>query len=180
MKALFAILLSAVTLLSVAQGTPGYVTDGSGQIVRTGSGLCLHSGSYTPANAVKGCDPVPEVKRADPVSLNSDVLFAFDSAVLTSAGKAALDALAAQVGGQVIVEGHTDRIGPKQYNLKLSTARARAVAGYLSSKAKANYAVAGVGFAKPSGKTTQCTGPVNQKLIDCLAPDRRVVITVVK
>lgn len=180
MKALFAILLSAVTFLAVAQGTPGYVTDGSGQIVKTGSGLCLHTGSYTPANAVKGCDPVPEVKRPVPVSLNADVLFAFDSAVLTAAGKKELDALVPQVGGQVIVEGHTDRIGTKQYNLKLSEARARAVAGYLASKTKATYAVAGVGFAKPSGKTTQCTGPVNQKLIDCLAPDRRVVVTIIK
>lgn len=178
MKALFAILLSAVTFLAVAQ--QGYVTDGSGQIVKTGSGLCLHTGTYTPADAVKGCDPVPEVKRPVPVALNADVLFAFDSAVLTAAGRQALDALVPSVGGQVIVEGHTDRIGTKQYNLKLSEARARAVAGYLSSKAKANYAVAGVGFAKPSGLTGQCKGPVNQKLIDCLAPDRRVVVTIIK
>lgn len=179
MKALFAILLSAVAFLAVAQGTPGYVIDRSGQIVKTGSGLCLHSGTYTPANAVKGCDPVAEVKPV-PVTLSSDVLFAFDSSVLTASGKSALDALVAQVGGQVIVEGHTDRIGTAKYNKALSDARARSVAGYLSSKAKANYAVTGVGSSRPSGKTAQCTGPVNQKLIDCLAPDRRVVITIVK
>jgi hypothetical protein len=46
MKALLAIVLSAVTLLVAAQGTQGYVTDGSGKIVGTGSGLCLHTGSY--------------------------------------------------------------------------------------------------------------------------------------
>lgn len=178
MKALFAVLLSAITFLAVAQGTPGYVVDGSGQIVKTGTGLCLHSGTYTPADAVKGCDPV--VSKAVPVSLDSDVLFAFDSAVLTPAGRTALDALSANLGGQVIVTGHTDRIGTEQYNKKLSLDRANAVAKYLATKAQANFIISGVGFSKPSGKTAQCTGPVNQKLIDCLAPDRRVVVTIIK
>lgn len=178
MKALFAVLLSAITFLAVAQGTPGYVVDGSGQIVKTGTGLCLHSGTYTPADAVKGCDPVQT--KAVPVSLDSDVLFAFDSAVLTPMGRAALDALAAHVGPQVVVEGHTDRIGTDQYNKKLSLARANAVARYMATKAQSNYAILGVGSSRPSGKTAQCTGPVNQKLIDCLAPDRRVVVTIIK
>ena len=179
MKALLAIVLSSVTLLVAAQGTPGYVTDGSGKIVQTGSGLCLHTGSYVPANAVKGCDPVAE-KKPVPVTLNSDVLFAFDSAKLTAAGQAALDALATQVGGQGFVEGHTDRIGTVGYNKTLSNARAKAVADYLGTKTKATFVVSGVGATQPSGKTTQCTGPVNQKLIDCLAPDRRVVVTIIK
>ena len=179
MKALLAILLSSITLLVAAQSNQGYVTDGSGKIVQTGSGLCLHTGTYTPADAVKGCDPVAE-KKPVPVTLSGDVLFAFDSAVLTTAGKAALDALATQVGGNVMVVGHTDRIGTAAYNKALSDARAQSVAAYLGSKSRANYAVTGVGFDKPSGKTAQCTGPVNQKLIDCLAPDRRVVVTVIK
>ena len=178
MKAILAVLLSTITLWAVAQGTQGYVVDGSGQIVKTGTGLYLRNGSWTPADAVKGCDPV--VSKAVPVSLDSDVLFAFDSAVLTSAGRAALDALAAHIGGQVIVVGHTDRIGTEQYNKKLSLARANAVAKYLATKAQANFVISGVGFSKPSGKTAQCTGPVDQKLIDCLAPDRRVVVTVIK
>lgn len=177
MKALFVIMLSAVTALAIAQ--PGYVTDGSGQIVKTGSGLCLHSGSYTAADAVKGCDPVVE-KKVTPVSLDSDVLFAFDSSVLTSAGRQALDALAPSVGGQVIVVGHTDRIGSTKYNDKLSLARATTVANYLGSMAKANYTVMGVGSSKPSGKTAQCKGAPSIALIDCLAPDRRVVITIIK
>ena len=179
MKALLAIVLSSVTLQVAAQGTPGYVTDGSGKIVQTGSGLCLHTGSYVPANAVKGCDPVAE-KKPVPVTLNSDVLFAFDSAKLTTAGRAALDAVATQVGGQGFVEGHTDRIGTVGYNKTLSNARAKAVADYLGTKTKATFVVSGVGATQPSGKTAQCTGPVNQKLIDCLAPDRRVVVTIIK
>ena len=172
-------MLSAVTLLVAAQGNPGYVTDGSGQIVKTGSDLCLHTSQWTPELAVKGCDPVAE-KKPTPVALDSDVLFAFDSAVLTTAGKAALDALVPKIGGNVIVVGHTDRIGSVEYNKTLSENRAQSVARYLSAAAKANYAIGGVGSTQPTGKTAQCTGAVSQKLIDCLAPDRRVDITIIK
>ena len=179
LKVISAVMLSAVTFLVAAQGNPGYVTDSSGQIVRTGTDLCLRTSQWTPELAVKGCDAVVE-KKPTPVALDSDVLFAFDSAVLTTAGKAALDAIVSQVGGNVIVVGHTDRIGAAAYNKTLSENRAQSVARYLSVAAKANYAVSGVGSTQPTGKTAQCTGAVSQKLIDCLSPDRRVVITVIK
>lgn len=179
LKVISAVMLSAVTLVVAAQGNPGYVTDGSGQIVKTGSDLCLRTSQWTPELAVKGCDPVVE-KRVTPVTLDSDVLFAFDSAVLTPAGKAALDVLVSQVGGNVLVVGHTDRIGAAAYNKLLSERRAQSVARYLSVAAKASYAISGVGSTQPSGKTAQCSGPVSQKLIDCLAPDRRVVISIIK
>lgn len=181
MRALLAIVLSSFTVLAFAQkGNPGYVVDGSGQVVRTGAGLCVHTSQWTPSMAIEGCDPV--TKRPVPVVsvIDSGVLFAFDSAVLTAAGQEALNALIKQIksGSTVAVVGHTDRIGPAAYNQALSQARAQAVVTYLSSKAKANYTVTGVGSTRPSGKTAQCTGPVNQKLIACLAPDRRVVITI--
>lgn len=184
MKAVFAVLLSAVTVLAVAQGTPGYVTDGSGQIVKTGSGLCLHTGSYTPADAVKGCDPVPE-KKVAPVSINGDVLFEFDSSALTVAGRAALDKLVTDItpGSTVTVVGHTDRIGTAAYNLKLSRHRAGAVADYLNAKSgfKSKFITQGVGATQPTEGTKLCTGMKNfERYKACLAPDRRVVITVVK
>lgn len=182
MKALLAVMLSAVTFLAIAQGRPGYVTDGSGQIVRTGSGLCLHTGTYTSADAVKGCDPVAE--RA-PVTINGDVLFEFDSAALTPAGRAALDRLVSTIspGSTVTVVGHTDRIGTAQYNLKLSQHRAGAVADYLNAKSgfRSKFVTQGVGATQPTEGTKLCTGMKNfERFKACLAPDRRVVITVIK
>lgn len=182
MKALLAVMLSAVTVLAVAQGTPGYVTDGSGQIVRTGSGLCLHTGTYTAADAVKGCDPVAD--RA-PVSINGDVLFEFDSAALTAVGRAALDQLASTItpGSTVTVVGHTDRIGTAVYNLRLSQQRAGAVGDYLNAKSgfKSKFVTQGVGATQPTEGTKLCTGMKNfERFKSCLAPDRRVVITVIK
>ena len=178
MKVLLAILLSSLTL-ACAVAAEGYVTDSGGTVVGTGSGLCLHTGSWTPQNAVRGCDPVVEAKPM-PVTLNSDVLFAFDSAQLTDAGQAALDALVSKIGGHVFVEGHTDRIGTAKYNKTLSMARANAVADYLASKSKVTAVVSGLGATVPSGKTGACRGPVSQTLIDCLAPDRRVIISIIK
>jgi OOP family OmpA-OmpF porin len=172
-----AIVLSFVTALCVAQGTQGYVVDGSGKIVGTGSGLCLHTGSYTPANAVKGCDPVAE-KKSVAVALSGDVLFAFDSAVLTQQGRTALDAAAPKITGNVKVVGHADRIGASAYNQTLSEQRAQAVARYLGSKSRANFVATGVGSTQPTEGTKLCTGMRDfEKYKACLAPDRRVVLS---
>ena len=180
MKALLAILLSSIAVLASAQSTPGYVTDSSGKVVKTGSDLCLRTSSWTSASAVEGCDPVAKPKIPVIAVIDAGVLFAFDSAVLTKSGQEALNALVKQIkpSNTVSIVGHTDRIGAAKYNQSLSNARARSVAAYLSSKVKANYVTSGVGSTRPTGKTTQCSGVVNQKLIDCLAPDRRVVITI--
>jgi OOP family OmpA-OmpF porin len=182
MKAVFAILLSAVACLAVAQSATGYVTDGSGQIVKTGSGLCLHTGTWTAADAVRGCDPVAE--RA-PVTINGDVLFEFDSSALTVAGRAALDRLVPEIapGSTVTVVGHTDRIGTAAYNLKLSQHRAGAVADYLNAKSgfRSKFVTQGVGATQPTEGTQLCTGMKNfERFKSCLAPNRRVVITIIK
>ena len=180
MKVLLAILLSSITVLASAQSTPGYVVDGSGNIVKTGSDLCLRTTSWTSASAVKGCDPVAEPRVPVVAVIDAGVLFAFDSAVLTAQGQQTLNALIKQIkpSNTVSIVGHTDRIGAAQYNQSLSDARAKSVAAYFSNRVRANYVTNGVGSTRPTGKTTQCTGAVNQQLIDCLAPDRRVVITI--
>ena len=182
MKAVFAILLSAVTFLAVAQSTPSYVTNGSGQIVKTGTGLCLHTGTYTPANAVKGCDPVKEVERK-PVTISGDVLFAFDLAALTVKGQELLNSMFKRItaASTVTVVGHTDQIGTAAYNLKLSQQRAQAAADYLNAKTgfNAKFNVQGVGSAQPVPGTELCNGMKDfERYKACLAPNRRVVITI--
>ena len=179
MNKFLSIVILALASASAVAG--GYVTAIDGSIVKTGSDLCLHTGYYTATDAVKGCDAVP-VTTANPASivLDSDVLFKFDSATLTTDGVKALDVIAAKVGGAVIIVGHTDRIGSSRYNQSLSVARADTVAKYLGAKAKAEYSVTGVGSTQPSGKTKQCVGPMSPQLIACLSPDRRVTVTVIK
>jgi OOP family OmpA-OmpF porin len=72
------------------------------------------------------------------VTLAADVFFDFDKAVLKPEGKAKLDDLVGKlkaVNLEVIIAiGHTDNIGSKAYNQKLSVRRAEAVKAYLVSK----------------------------------------------
>lgn len=159
---------SAVVAISASaqentQATPtgAYAQDSRGNVVRSGTGLCVHTGYWTPADAtVVGCDgvvakpvavapaapapapaPAPQAPPApvsEKVTFAADTFFDFDKATLKPDGKAKLDDLASQLQGMnlevVIAVGHTDSVGADAYNQKLSIRRAEAVKGYLVSK----------------------------------------------
>ncbi len=91
-----------------------------------------------PAPAAKPA-PKPAPKPvAEKVTMAADTHFDFDKAVLKPEGKAKLDDLVSKlkaVNLEVIIAiGHTDSIGSKAYNQKLSLRRADAVKAYLVSK----------------------------------------------
>ena len=48
---------AAVTAGAQEAAHPGYLVDGSGRVVLSGSGECWHTGSWTPAMAIESCDP---------------------------------------------------------------------------------------------------------------------------
>ena len=76
------------------------------------------------------------------------------------------------------VKGYTDRIGSEAYNQTLSEKRAQAVADQLQAAGVApeQLTVTGMGEADPV--STGCEGLRGNKLVDCLAPDRRVELSV--
>lgn len=127
---------------------------------------------------------VPEKAAPKKVSFSADALFAFDKATLKPEGKAELDRFGKDLNGvtyeSIQVTGHTDRIGSKKYNQKLSEERANAVRDYLISKdVPANrISTQGTGETQPTTQLGDCTGPKSKKLITCLQPDRRVDIEV--
>jgi OOP family OmpA-OmpF porin len=130
-------------------------------------------------------EPKPEApKKPAVVNLASTELFEFNKAVLTQDARAKLDA---EVVGKlrdlkdiryIIVNGHADRLGSAQYNQRLSEQRAEAVRAYLVSKGVDAAKVETLGF----GKTLPVKACPDQKdrkaTIDCLAPNRRVVVEV--
>jgi len=127
--------------------------------------------------------PAPP-KRCDfTVTLASDQTFAFNKAVLTDAAKARIDGevmskLAACGKVEIVlVTGHTDKLGTQQYNQKLSEKRADTVAAYLNSKGvDAPLDTLGVGKTQ---SVQACDDKLPRaKLIECLAPNRRVTIEV--
>ncbi|KPC55381.1 outer membrane beta-barrel protein [Amantichitinum ursilacus] len=134
----------------------------------------------TPAPA-----PQPQVVTKH-FSLKTDVLFAFGKNALKPEGKDELDKLYDEVKGldpkegKAIVVGYTDRIGSEKYNMDLGYRRAKAVVDYLVTKGVPADKI----DAQSKGKADPVTGDTcakiknRKKLIECLAPDRRVEIDV--
>jgi OmpA-OmpF porin, OOP family len=142
-----------------------------------------------PAPAPALGEPVVAPKTVKHYEWQSESLFAFDKADLTPAGKTAIDQKIAEYGpvdtiDGVIVTGHADRIGKPAYNQRLSERRAAAVKQYLLSKgiSDARITTSGKGSTEPvTGDKCKKLGPAtykNKKLVQCLAPDRRVEIDV--
>jgi len=137
-----------------------------------------------PPTPVAKAEPKPEPKKPALVNLASTELFEFNKAVLTKEARAKLDSeVIAKLGDlrevrYIIVNGHADRLGSTPYNQKLSEKRADAVRAYLVSKGVAADKVETLGF----GKTLPVKACPDQKerkgLIECLAPNRRVVVEV--
>lgn len=130
-------------------------------------------------------EPKPEPPKKPAVTnLASTELFEFNKAVLTKEARAKLDSeVIAKLGDlrevrYIIVNGHADRLGSPQYNQKLSEQRAEAVRAYLVSKGVDASKVETLGF----GKTLPVKACPDQKqrkeLIECLSPNRRVVVEV--
>lgn len=120
-------------------------------------------------------------------NLGADALFDFDKWQLPhmkAEGRQNLDEIAEKINaygdniGQIIITGHTDRLGEDMYNMNLSLLRAQTVRQYLVSKGvNANNMIAtGGGESAP---VKQCSdNQPRQALIDCLQPNRRVEIVV--
>ena len=142
-----------------------------------------------PVAALAAAAPViaaaPAPKKCDfSMTLHTDHTFAFNKAVLGPIAKKNLDdmistklAACAEVKS-VIITGHTDRLGSQSYNQKLSEKRAEAVQSYLIAKGiKADLIdTMGAGKTQPVQSCDDKLG--RKKLIECLAPNRRVTLDV--
>ncbi|TWO70892.1 outer membrane beta-barrel protein [Caenimonas sedimenti] len=135
--------------------------------------------------ALPPADPVAPPSAPARVRFSADALFDFDRSTLRPEGQRQLDAFAQQLRGVrhdgVQVIGHTDRIGSKAYNLRLSQQRAAAVQTHLGQAgvAVAGMSSRGAGEEQPVTIPGDCKG--NQPtaaLVKCLQPDRRVEVEV--
>ncbi len=116
------------------------------------------------------------------LSLNGDVLFAFGSATLTPAGQAEVNRVAAALprrgDASIQVTGHTDPIGNDAANQVLSERRAFAVRDQLIAQGIPATSIRALGMGE-SQPVVQCAaGHARDALQACLAPNRRVDITV--
>ncbi len=109
--------------------------------------------------------------------------FEFDSAELTAAGHAMLDAWlresASHLSNRPIqIVGHTDRLGSEDYNAKLSLRRAEAVTSYLLEKGISLDRVQLIAQGA-SSPVMQCPDETRSDIKACLAPNRRTEILII-
>ena len=187
--------MASLTLAGIAGADEitkeGYLTDTRGDVVKSGTGLCWHTGFWTPAMAIAECDPdlvkkdVPKIAEARttapvaipgkasfaPVTLQTETLFDFDSSVVRADGKKKLDD---EVVGKmkeypqdevVLLTGHADRIGSEAYNQKLSQRRADAVRAYMIDQGieAKRIETAAKGESEPVVSCDNVKGMVNSK-----------------
>jgi len=126
----------------------------------------------------------PAPKKPAVVNLASTGLFEFNKATLSPQARTLLDndviAKLKNLGTirYINVNGHADRLGSAQYNQKLSERRAEAVKAYLVSKGASVGSLETFGFGKTL-PSKSCPDQKDRKaLIECLAPNRRVVVEI--
>lgn len=124
--------------------------------------------------------PVNCKPQFETISISAEKLFGFDKIQMQEGAKPLLDAVVVQLKAHpefelVMVTGHTDRIGSKQYNQELSEQRANQVKDYLVAAGidSARLKSEGKGETEPK---VSCSGIRGDALIECLQPNRRVII----
>jgi len=142
-------LIAGAALADSRDTTPGYAGDSAGNIITSGTGDCVHTGSWSKGKAtVVGCDgyvldvqvKILKGEGMDAISMINfpqAELFAFDKAEISDAGKEYIQNHRSELGDDlaqvysVTVIGYTDTTGDADYNMGLSERRAKAVSDYL-------------------------------------------------
>ncbi len=118
---------------------------------------------------------VERVGEGIKITFNSGILFDVNSSNLGGVAKDNIGKLAVVLNKyadtDVLIEGHTDSTGPKDFNQTLSEKRAASVSGYLSSNAVAGNRLTTIGYG-PDQPLVDNDTPVNRSL------NRRVEIAI--
>ncbi len=160
--------------------------------------LCWRDNFWSPATADERCDGAPKKAAPAPmaapvapapvapaapvvvppapvsekVTYAADAFFDFDKATLKPEGKAKLDDLVSKMGGlnlEVIIGvGHTDSVGTKEYNQKLSERRANTVKDYLVGKGieKNRVYTEGKGLSQPVADNKTAEGRAKNRRVE--------------
>jgi len=176
----------------------GYVTAGSGSVVKDGYGNCWRSQYDETTEKLPECgyeQPAPVEAQVEVVAtptaatvtgtvqqkitIAAAMLFGFDSAKLSEDAKAVIDERIQTLRGKarltsaMRIEGHTDSTGPEAYNQQLSQRRAQAVADYIVSQSynvkASDIVVVGMGESDPVASNDTAQGRAENRRVVILA-----------
>ncbi len=135
MKYFLALALAVFVASCANQNQLGYQGTG-GNLPYQGTNYGTSNGGYGTGAEVN--EPASEVSAPDlQANFGNTVLFPEDQSFLTAAAKATLDSQALWLSRNnvnVLIEGHADEQGTREYNLALGAKRAAAVRDYLAIK----------------------------------------------
>jgi OOP family OmpA-OmpF porin len=209
-KQQFGLAAACAVALGVLSGTAvaqqpdekALVTDMRGNVVKSGSGLCVHSNFGPPPLWTEGCHPyVPMAQYVAPapqyvavaaaplvlyekVTFETNVLFDSDKSALRPLGRDKLDAFVQKIHGldtqSIVAVGYADRMGTDANNQTLSRQRVDAVRTYLVGKGIAwnRVQTSAKGESQPTTYAGECKDANNAKNVACMQPDRHVFIEV--
>lgn len=174
-KFLSALVLCTASMQVIADNKP-YWSGSDGEYARGGDGHCVRTITWTPEDAIPGCEgaeakvaakpavkpapakaePVVETKAAEPeytnLRLSSGATFELGGSTLSAEGKAEVLALMAKFEGRdvssVVIAGYTDDRGEASFNQQLSEKRAEAVKAELVENGANSDKITTVGYGE--------------------------------
>ncbi|MBU3695023.1 MAG: OmpA family protein [Rhodocyclaceae bacterium] len=173
--------------LAIAECDPDLVADSA----KSGDAPAPHAAAPeapTEASSAAAQPIGPQKAAFEKFTFGAETLFAFDKADIRPDAADVLQNVVEKMNRYpevevIAVTGHTDRIGSDDYNQKLSERRASAVRSFLVDKGVQGGRIraAGRGEAEPvvgCGTIKGKENRANKSLIQCLQPNRRVVVEI--
>jgi outer membrane protein OmpA-like peptidoglycan-associated protein len=173
-SSIFAVAAAAVLIISVsapARANPAYSPD---DVIR----LFLKQKDALKVDKTRGlcvgtaadCKKQEAEEAPPPVQFDLLANFEFNSDKLTQAARENLDQFAKAIkdprlaGSKFEIDGHTDAVGPEEYNLGLSERRAEAVVSYLTSEGIDASLLVAKGFGKTKPRVANPYSPENRRV----------------
>jgi outer membrane protein OmpA-like peptidoglycan-associated protein len=127
---------------------------------------------------------VKQESRGVVITLSGQVLFVTNQSQLLPAAQASLDNVATALkqvppgSPRVVIEGHTDSVGPREYNLDLARRRAEAVRDFLVSRGVRSdlFTVQGVGPDRPVASNSNTEGRANNRRVEIVIPSSALAL----
>jgi outer membrane protein OmpA-like peptidoglycan-associated protein len=160
-----------LTTFTPAHADPAYSSENVVQIFLKQKGAL--TGGKTRALCVgtaADCKKQEAAEAPPPVQFDLLANFEFNSDQLTQAARENLDQFAKAIkdprlaGSKFEIDGHTDAVGPEEYNQGLSERRADAVVSYLSSDGIDKSLLVAKGFGKSKPRVANPYSPENRRV----------------
>jgi OOP family OmpA-OmpF porin len=195
--------VSAAALEGTIESTSGSYVAADGNVLKTGLGDCLNSGTFSSDDVINACEgiedaveevaaveeapaapvaaPVTQTSKIDTREFSEQTLFDTDSAQLNTSGLSVMNGLFSALGEYkgitgIAVAGHTDSRGSEAYNLALSEQRAQTVAAQISARyPDARIDVSGMGESSPIASNDTAEGRQLNRRVDIEVTATRMV-----